>query len=407
MKILHVLDHSLPIHSGYTFRSLNILQEQQALGWKPFVVTSPKHEMFQQESVLGEEKIAGLKQYRTLSYVRSRIPIVAEFLLVVALRKRLIEVIEKERPDLIHAHSPVLNVLAALSAGATRRIPVVYEVRAFWEDAAVDHGTYREGSWKYRMVRFSETFACNKADQVVVLSSGLRGELIRRGVAEDKITIVPNAVDAEHFRANGSDETLKNRWGLGNKRVIGFIGSFYRYEGLDLLVDAVARLSQRWPDLKLLLAGGGEIEGELNSQVEKLGLRDKVVVTGRIPHDEVPRIYGLTDILAYPRRSMRLTELVTPLKPLEAMAMGKAVVGSDVGGHRELIQNEINGVLFQADNSIALAEELNRLLMNDALRIKLGTNASSWVRNERSWKHVVAKHATIYQRALGREVPLS
>src|SRR5690606_28617170 len=136
--------------------------------------------------------------------------------------------------------------------------------------------------------------------------------------------------------------------------VLGFVGSFYAYEGLDLLVQAFASLSAQRSDLMLLLVGGGPQEQALKAQVAQLGLLDKVIFSGRVPHDEVSGHYALIDILAYPRRSMRLTELVTPLKPLEAMAQGKIFVASDVGGHKELIDDGRTGTLFKADDEAAL-----------------------------------------------------
>jgi PEP-CTERM/exosortase A-associated glycosyltransferase len=399
VKILHVLDHSLPIHSGYTFRSSNILQEQENFGWTPIVVTSPKHEQFQGECVAGQERIGGLRHYRCPGGIFSKLPIVPEMKVIAALKKRLYEVVDKERPDIIHAHSPVLNVLPALSVGKKKGIPVVYEVRALWEDAAVDHGSYRQHSWKYQAVRVLETFACKKATEVIVISRGLRNDFIARGISEDKLTVVANGVDTKWFN-DVRNMDLQKRYGLEGKQVVGFIGSFYRYEGLDLLVNAMSRLSPRWPALRLLLAGGGEVETEVQSKIDALGLRDKIIVTGRIPHNEVPRIYALTDILAYPRKSMRLTELVTPLKPLEGMAMGKAIIASDVGGHKELLANNVTGLLFEAGNPDALAAGLERLLSDNNLRTELGMNASLWVRKERSWNHLISAHRKIYDRAL-------
>ena len=323
-----------------------------------------------------------------------------------ALHKRLDEIVRTERPDIIHAHSPILNALPALWTGKKFAIPVVYEVRALWEDAAVDHGTYGQYSLKYQAVRYLETAVCNKADEVIIISRGLKHDLMARGVAERKLTVVGNGVDPGQFEQSADDAGLRKLWGLEGRLVVGFIGSFYRYEGLDLLVDAVARLSAKWPALKLLLVGGGEVAEELTQQISDLGLGDRVIAPGRIPHDQIASVYALTDILVYPRRSMRLTEVVTPLKPLEAMAMGKAIVGSDVGGHKELIADEQTGLLFAAGNVAALVAALDRLLADRDLRAQLGAYAASWVRKERSWQKLIAGHTEIYSRALGENSSL-
>lgn len=402
LKILHVLDHSLPLHSGYAFRSLNILRAQQSFGWQPFAVTSAKQQVHQRDSVETEESIAGLTHYRTFLRTEPNLPLVSELTLMRALLKRLARIVKTERPHIIHAHSPILNALPALWIGKKLNTPVVYEVRALWEDAAVDHGTYDQFTWKYRVAKSLETFVCNKADEVVVLSGGLKCDLIERGVAAQRLTVVGNGVDPNQFDQNTPDTGLRKRWNLQGKQVLGFIGSFYRYEGLDLLVEAMARLSTQWPALRLLLVGGGEVEEELRKQIHAMGLASRVIIPGRMPHNEIPTVYALTDILVYPRRSMRLTEVVTPLKPLEAMAMGKTVVASDVGGHRELIRHGHSGVLFRAGSASSLAEALEALLQNEGLRRNLQRQAAEWVQQERTWKKTTAPYATIYSRVLGR-----
>jgi PEP-CTERM/exosortase A-associated glycosyltransferase len=317
-----------------------------------------------------------------------------------ALAKRLHEVIEIEKPDLLHAHSPILNAIPAIWMGRRLGIPIVYEIRAFWEDAAVSHGTYGRDSWKYQLARSIETWVCHRVDEVAVLCRGLRDDLIERGIPSEKLTVVFNGISIEDFKACEPDAEYRDAWGLTGKKVIGFIGSFYRYEGLDLLIDAFARLAASRSDVVLLLIGGGDIERELTAQIKRLCLDGQVVMPGRIPHERIPSIYALVDILAYPRYAMRLTELVTPLKPLEAMAMGKALVASDIGGHRELIRHGQTGLLFPAGNVYALAEALEQLLDDHDVRQNLERQAVTWIRQEHSWDKTTAVYSDIYSRAL-------
>ncbi|MDY7037403.1 MAG: TIGR04063 family PEP-CTERM/XrtA system glycosyltransferase [Thermodesulfobacteriota bacterium] len=401
MKILHILDHSLPLHSGYTFRSHNIFLEQRKRGWKPVVVTSPKHEQSWKGDWTSREEINGFTYYRTGDVSASPVPFADEIRLIRALMKRIREVIEIEKPDILHAHSPVLNAIPALWMRHKLKIPVVYEIRAFWEDAAVDHGTYGENSLKYRMVRCLETWVCHKADQVAVLCKGLKKELIARGISSDKITVVYNGINPDDFSISEPDQSFINEWGLNGKKVIGFIGSFYRYEGLDLLIQAFSNISNKYPEAILLLVGGGEMHDQLNKLKELNKLQNRIIMPGRIPHDRIPGVYALVDILAYPRYSMRLTDLVTPLKPLEAMAMGKAFVASDVGGHKELIKHEQNGLLFSAGNIQALAETLERLLKDHDLRSALQAKEYSWVRMHHTWEKSTASQRELYAEALG------
>ncbi|MCP5012408.1 MAG: glycosyltransferase, exosortase A system-associated, partial [Aestuariibacter sp.] len=348
MKILHILDHSIPLHSGYTFRTRAILEQQRKLGWETAHVTSIKHIAESED----EETVNGLHFYRTppSKGLLSKLPIINQYDVVSSLARRLDQVIEKEKPDILHAHSPSLNGLAALRAGKKHGIPVVYECRAFWEDAAVDHGTSTKGGLRYRVTRALETSVFRRADAVTTICEGLKGDISERGIADEKITVIPNAVDIERFTMAGEkNHDLASELGLNGKVVLGFIGSFYAYEGLTLIINALPQILTQAPDVRLLLVGGGPQETKLKQLVNELKLNDAIRFTGRVPHDQVDDYYNLVDILVYPRLRMRLTDLVTPLKPLEAMAQGKLVLASDVGGHKELIRHGENGVLFAAD----------------------------------------------------------
>lgn len=403
LRILHVFDHSLPLHSGYTFRSANILREQRQLGWETFHLTSPKQGKLEQ----GEETVDDLHFFRTPvpSGWASRLPFLNQWAFMQATERRLLELARQLKPDLLHAHSPVLNAYPALHVGRQLDIPVVYEIRAFWEDAAVDHGTQSEWGLRYRLTREMETRAVRQASQVVTICGGLRGDLIARGIPLDKIGVVPNAVNIEQFSRGGQpDLALKTKLGLADSQVIGFIGSFYAYEGLDLLIKALPLILEKAPDVKLLLVGGGPQEANLKAQAAALKLADKVVFVGRVPHTEVNRYYDLVDLLAYPRHAMRLTDLVTPLKPLEAMAQGRLLIASDVGGHQELIEDGYTGVLFRAGDVADLTDKaLAALNLTDG-GSNLRNNGRRFVESERNWAKSIANYQAIYARALGRVV---
>ena len=399
MRILHVLDHSLPLQSGYTFRTAAILREQRALGWDTLQLTTPRQHSGDAEA----EDAAGWHFHRTplrrnrLSFV----PGTGYIQEMAATAHRMDELSASFRPDVLHAHSPVLNALPALRVGSRRRIPVVYEVRALWEDAAVDHGWTREGSLRYSASRMLETFALRRADHVTTICEGLRDEIAARGIAADRITVIPNAVDTEAFRSGAApDHEMKARLGLDGATVIGFAGSFYAYEGLELLIEATAVLGERLPRLKLLLVGGGFQEQALKGLAVARGVADRVIFTGRVPHGEVQRYYDLIDVLAYPRHRMRLTDMVTPLKPLEAMAQGRMFVASDVGGHRELVRDGETGFLFRAGDAGALAQAIEAVLARRAEWPRLSAQARRFVETERTWKRSVGRYAQVYQSLL-------
>jgi len=401
MRVLHVLDHSIPLHSGYTFRTRSILREQRALGWETFHVTGSK----QNSGADLEETVDGLHFYRTPASTGAlaRLPVLNQKEVIDGLAKRLAEIIPLIKPDVLHAHSPSLNAVAALRAGKRFGIPVVYEVRAFWEDAAVDHGTSSENGLRYRATRALETFALKRADAVTTICEGLRKDIVARGIQADKVTVIPNAVDIDKFSVGGSaDLALKQKLGLGEARLIGFIGSFYAYEGLDILLRAVPALAARIPDLRVLLVGGGPQDARLRQMAKDLNIEDKVVFTGRVPHDEVQKYYDLLDVLVYPRLSMRLTDLVTPLKPLEAMAQGRILAASDVGGHLELIEDGKTGVLFKADDPVSLADKVGALLEAQEQWPALRAAGRHYVESERNWPVSVARYQDIYGRLTGK-----
>lgn len=401
MRILHVFDHSIPLQSGYTFRSRAILREQRNRGWETVHVTSGKHGAY----AAAVETVDGLSFHRTPppSGLLSRLPALGQFAIIDALARRVREVIALEKPDVVHAHSPAINGAAAIRAARAAGLPVVYEIRAFWEDAAVDHGTSTEGGPRYRMTRALETWVVRHADAVFTICEGLRADLVARGVPERKITVIPNAVDAEHFQFGlPRDRELAARLGIGERPVLGFIGSFYAYEGIADLVRALPDVVKRLPELRVLLVGGGPCHDEVKALVAKLGLGDTVIITGRVPHAEVDRYYTLVDAFCYPRRPMRLTELVTPLKPLEAMAQGRLVLASDVGGHRELIRDGETGMLFRAGDATALADAIVALFGARERWDALRAAGRAYVERERNWPISVARYAPVYDEVTRR-----
>lgn len=396
MKILHVLDHSLPYFSGYSFRSNYILRAQQRLGLEVSAITSPKHENFADQI----EMIDGIEYHRTewpaLSKIQA-VPIARQIATVAKLAKEVKRLAVELKADVIHAHSPSLCGLAAAKAAKTLKLPMVYELRYYEEDAAVDRGKTRHNSLRYRLGERLEQQALEQADAVTTISHALRDDLVRRGISPEKIFEVPNGVDTDVFKPIAHDEELVIKYGLLDKIVIGFIGSFYFYEGLETLIDAMTILLTKRSDVKLMLVGEGEAEDRLRLRFPE-ALRDHFIFTGNVPHNEVRSFYSVMDILVYPRLRSRLTELTTPLKPLEAMAMEKVVVGSDVGGLRELFNNGSVGYLVETENENALAHLLLRLTESESERLAMAKRAREFVVNERSWSSIVGRYQSIYDQ---------
>ncbi len=398
MRILHVLDHSIPLQSGYSFRTLAILEQQRVLGWETL------HFNFSKAYTAlcsGGGNFDGWSFFRTPAATKtfSQLPIVREWALMRQTELRLLEVTKKAKPDIIHAHSPVLNAVPAIRAGKKLNVPVVYEVRAFWEDAAASHGTGHEGGLGYRATRMLETWALKRADAVTTICEGLRNDIIDRGISSDHVTVISNAVNADEFTSGGEpDAMLAQELGITSSTILGFVGSFYGYEGLHLLCRALPQILKSRPNAKLLLVGGGPEEDRLKSLADELGLTEQIVFTGRVPHDQVQKYYDLIEVLVYPRSRIRLTDLVTPLKPLEAVAINKILVASDVGGHLELIRDGETGNLFKADNVEDLADTVLRVLDTQENWKRQRAAGRHFVENERSWKNSVSNYIDVYSR---------
>jgi len=393
MRVLHLLDHGLPLHSGYAFRTRAILKAELARGWEVAAVTGPRHG----SAPAAEEVVDGLRFFRTQP-VASRMPGVSEWREIDAFARRIHQVVKSFRPDVLHAHSPVLCALAGLRVRRWTGVPLLYEIRAFWEDAAVGNGTGREGSMRYRVTKALETHAVRRADAVAVICQGLRSDLVARGIDPAKIAVSPNGVDMGLFGDPlPHDAALAAELGLEGAETIGFIGSFYDYEGLDVLIAAMPALVAARPAMQLLLVGGGPAEAALRVQAAASAAADHIHFLGRVPHDAVERYYSLIDVLVYPRKKMRLTDLVTPLKPLEAMAQQRLVAASDVGGHRELIADGVTGTLFPADDPAAIAAALENIFLARNQWDDRRKRARAYVEADRNWSVNVAVYDGLYE----------
>lgn len=401
-RILHVLDHSLPLQSGYTFRTRAILKAQSALGLDVRAVTGLRHSAV----AVGEgepEVIDELHFWRTPGTAQGA-PGLREWREVCALTDRIVEIAQVWRPDVLHAHSPALCGMAALRAARRLGVPLVYEIRAFWEDAAVGNGTGTNRSWRYWLTRQLENRVVAGADAVVTICTGLKDDLEARGVAPDRISVMPNGVDLALFGTPlARDAALAETLRLGSGPVIGFLGSFYPYEGLDDLIAAMPAIVAVHPDARLLLVGGGPAEATLRAQAAVSPVADAICFVGRVPHHEVDRYYALADVVCYPRKAMRLTDLVTPLKPLEAMAQGKLVAASSVGGHRELIEDGVTGTLFAPDDPAALAAAMNHLLADRTNWDDRRAVARAFVERAHDWGSNACRYLPVYQAVVARK----
>lgn len=402
MKILHVLETSIPELVGYTVRGRYIVAHQRQLGLEPLVVTSP---FFRGTARDSKDLIDGIVYFRSnhirrpdrgqgrLAAYWTRLQMLLRY------REFVAEIVRRERPAVIHAHSSYTNGLAAWYASQCTGIPFIYELRTLWGESAVVEDGLDPASLKYRAVWRLELGVMRAANRVVAISKGIRDAIIERGIDPEKIAIIPNGVDTSVFAPRPSDPVLIENLSLTGCFVIGFIGSLRRLEGLELLVEAFNELWRQNPRARLVIVGDGPERTRIERLVKDAGLENTVRCLGLVPHDQILRYYSIMDILVYPRIDARINQAVTPLKPLEAMAMGKACLASDVGGLKELVEGDVTGILFDRGNSKDLTKKMLLLAADTDFRNRIATQGQATVRKEREWSTLALRYADIYRWA--------
>jgi glycosyltransferase involved in cell wall biosynthesis len=302
------------------------------------------------------------------------------------------------RPALIHCASDWRCGLVGTEAARRLGVPCIYEVRGLWHLTRVAKQPEYEGSDHYRMITSLEALAASNADHVFAITQAVKDILVGEGVSPEKISILPNAVDTTQFAIRERDRALAEKFHLGDATVIGYIGSFNAYEGLEYLLQAAAKLRARAAkDFRVLLVGDGATRDRLSGVARQLGISDIVSFAGRVPHDQIGDYYSLIDIMVFPRKGVSVCEVVSPLKPFEAMATGKVVVASNVRALAEIVEHENTGLLHAKDEVDSLREQLERLLVDGELRSRLASNGLAWVREQRSWSRIAAQVEGVYR----------
>jgi PEP-CTERM/exosortase A-associated glycosyltransferase len=400
-RIVHMVGRSLPhAQVGYTIRTQAIVRSQKQVGLDPQVITSIGFPPGALPSGGTHEVIDGIDHFRLLDGGPLPTGMRDKLDRAHAVARPLVEALQ---PSLLHAASDYLNALLALALGADLQIPVVYEVRGFWEESWLSRRdeAISKNSDQYLLRRDIETRCMHEADHVITLGDTMKRDMISRGIPEDKITVIPNAVDLDSFVPASRDDRLGEEVGLRkNDLVVGYISSLIAYEGIEYLIRATALLKPDFPNLRLLIVGEGPERIALETEAGELLPPNTAIFTGSVPHEFVASYYGLIDVFVVPRRPDRVSELVTPLKPYEAMAMELPVVVSSVSALREMIEPGVSGLTFEAGSAASLAEVLRPLLEEEHRRLELGRNAREWVAQERTWERNTSRYSELY-RTLG------
>ncbi len=403
-RALYCVHNSLPHHSaGYATRTQGLLSAMRTHGWDMTGVTRlgyPQDMPGFHDSRESEVRVDGV-DYVRLSDSQILEPKNPLQRYVSRYAASLTELAERERPFVLHAASNHWNGLAVVEAARALGIPSVYEVRGLWEVTRASRNPELLDSDMFRFMSRMETDAAQQATRVLAITGALRDELVRRGVEKDKIVLVPNGVDTTRFVPRTRNEELAAELGLAGRTVIGYVGSILNYEGIDLLLDAAAQLRSEGRDVGFLFVGDGAELLEYQERVEREGLADTVVFTGRVPHEEVEDYYSVVDIAPFPRMPLPVCEMVSPLKPFEAMAMGKAIVVSDVAALTEIVEDGRTGLIHRKGDAISLTHALRRLVDDDGLREQLAGDGLRWVRQHRDWRALAPQVSEVYEELGG------
>ena len=439
MKILHVLANGPPDVNGYAVRTHGLMKAySELLNVEVVGLTSPWYpdrdnmsESIQLDGVTyhrclhparmksvsgtgmkwsasrGKNRIAGSEGFASKPIWKRAFSLafkplrpgwawIEERILFKHFTKRIIEVAKLESADFIHAHVPYRVGIPAMRAARELGLPFVYEMRGMWEESAVASGRWKAGGLAHRRFRRMETKVLREADSVICISETLRQEAISRGVSEDKISVVPNAVDIV-TQQEESELLHEMKEKLQGKLVVGYIGSLRELEGVDLTAKAVSILKEQGVDVNFFVLSSESGQDELRDYCESLGIAEQSHIVGPVPHEQVAPFYDLIDIFVVSRPDTRVTRLVTPLKPFEAMRSGRAVVMSDLPALAEIIEDGKTGLLYPAGDAQKLSKVIHELLEDESKRAKLGNNAQSWIIENRTWGNVTAKIPSIYE----------
>jgi len=400
-RVVHLLNNALPqVQAGYTLRAHRVALAQRAQGVDPVMVTklgfpwrqgfgtAPDRDVVDDIRYVHVPDPGGDIVFGTAERVERSI-------------ERMGPVVADLRPAVLHPTTPYDNAQVMLALGRAMGVPVVYEVRGFLEETWLSRHAGVPGLEdmdRYRRMRDTEGWCAAQADHVVTLGEAMKADLVSRGVEAGRITVVPNAVDTDLFVPGDRGGPVRARLGVPDRRVLlGYISSLVPYEGVEVLLHATRHLLDRGQDVAVVVVGDGTARAGWEHEAERLGLGDRATFTGRVPHDDIQAYYEAIDVFVVPRRDERVCRNVTPLKPVEAMALERCVVVSDLPALAEMVEEGVSGLTFAAEDPVDLADVVEPLLDDPGARERLGKVARERIVAERTWAANGRRYAQIYR----------
>ena len=457
MRVLHVLANSPPDTNGYAIRSHMLAKHQNKLDdIEVFAISSPFYP--QKDSMVGNFEIDGIEYNRCVHPVRrernskfshklikknTRIreksnqensaqekknPLKSMFdfcyygvfklgrlikkpfslaykvweerVLMKLFQSELEDYIIAKNIDIIHAHTPYRVGITAQRAAKKTGKKFVYEVRGIWEETAVANGRWKRNGLAYSRFRRFENRILKSTERIISISEELEKELISRGIPEDRITVVPNGIELhkEEKKSFRYDEIVSKLKSLEGELTVGYIGSLRNLEGVDLTARAVSNLVKDGNSLNFFCLTGLDGQEELSNLCDRLGLGQRSLITGPVPHKEVGSFYDLIDIFVVSRPDYPVTRIITPLKPFEAMIRARPVVVTNLPALTEIVEHLETGLVTETVSVESLEESIIKLVNDKSLRKRIGENAKSWVAENRNWDRLAEKSALVYQK---------
>ncbi|MFC5822359.1 glycosyltransferase family 4 protein [Nonomuraea insulae] len=397
-RVLHMVTNALPYtQAGYTVRTHRIVTAQKVAGLDPHVVTSWGWPMLQGHAdAVPYDELDGIPYHRLLPDRHGEMPFEMRGRMIKG-ADRVTKLVTELQPQVLHAATDHRNGSVAHAVRDRTGTPYVYEVRGFLEETWASRDPIRVGSQRHVLQRDREAFLMREADAVVTLAETMATEIVERGVPRERIHLAPNAVDDSLLTAHYDGASFRRSYGIADGEiVVGSVSSIVAYEGFATLLRAAALLRDEATPVRVLIVGDGTERDNLLQLVEELGLKD-AILPGRVGPDEALQAQDAIDVFACPREDLRVCRLVTPLKPVEAMALGKPVVLSDLPALSELVGSDGAGLLVPAGDPAELAKALAGLREDPARRAEMGEAGRAEVAAKRTWSRVAETYQSLYR----------